>query len=356
MEPADESLIRDPDLRERLEAARGGFAFDTVARVLVSEQQKRDAARAKEEAREARLAKMPPVRRRRAVVREVIENSPIIPDDLRHLHSIFAIVSLPRTRQPVDVREYERRSPTGYSLVVEAGKLMNPDGEWIAQPLPYGTRARLLLIHLCSEAIRQKSPTIEVADNLSGFLRDMGVKVTGGKNGTLHYFKQQINALAACHLRIGMWNGRQAATLDTKPFKKMNVWLPDNSSQLMLWNSTVTFSKEFYEGLEDHALPVNAHALKAFANSTLKLDLYSWVIYRINHIREPLTLTFANVHSQFGDGYKRERAFKAELTDALKDMREVLPHLPLSLSEHGLTLHPGDAGMVALPNRKAKKS
>jgi hypothetical protein len=35
-----------------------------------------------------------------------------------------------------------------------------------------GPKARLVLLHLCTEAVRQRSPTVEVADSLSGFMRD----------------------------------------------------------------------------------------------------------------------------------------------------------------------------------------
>ena len=76
----------------------------------------------------------------------------------------------------------------------------------MAQPLPFGPKSRLLLMHLCSESIRQKSATIEIADSLTGFIRDMGFAVTGGKRGTLHAFKEQINALAACKLARSHWN------------------------------------------------------------------------------------------------------------------------------------------------------
>jgi len=76
------------------------------------------------------------------------------------------------------------------SLLIQAGELTGKDQQWVQQPLPFGPKARLIMIYLCSEAIRQKNPTIEIADSLSGFIRDMGFPVTGGKKGTLQVSSQ----------------------------------------------------------------------------------------------------------------------------------------------------------------------
>ena len=108
-------------------------------------------------------------------------------------------------------------------LSVSAGKLISPEGEWIDQPLPYGSRARLMLLHVCSEAIRNNSPVIHVEDSLCGFIRALGFPVTGGKNGTINSFKQQINALAACTLNIGAWDGVHARNIKTSPFNSLTV-------------------------------------------------------------------------------------------------------------------------------------
>jgi Plasmid encoded RepA protein len=118
-------------------------------------------------------------------------------ENLRHIHSVLALCGLPYTQQPVTKRDWESKNGK-MSLKVFAGQLMSPEtGHWVDQPLPYGSRARLMLLHTCSEAILQKSPTIEIQDSLTGFIKAMGFAVTGGKNGTLTSFKQQVNALAA---------------------------------------------------------------------------------------------------------------------------------------------------------------
>ena len=131
--------------------------------------------------------------------------------DLRHIHSVLAICGLPYDRLPLGQRDFERKQGN-MALDVTAGFLRDPNGEKIIQPVPFGPKARLILMHLCSEAIRQKSPTIEIADTLTGFVRDMGFPDSGGRKGPLTAFKEQLNALAACTMKLTVWNGERVRT------------------------------------------------------------------------------------------------------------------------------------------------
>jgi hypothetical protein len=340
--------IRDQDLLEQLEKFEQGFGRDVMRRELTRTQAKRDAEA-------TRLAAMTPAQRKREEARILLETDAISPDNLRHIHSVLAICSLPYTRQPDHVREYEQRQGR-MSLVVTAGKLLSPDGVWEEQPLPHGSRARLLLLHLCSEAIRQKSATINIEDSLTAFIHAMGYPVTGGKNGTINSFKQQINALAACTMRIGVWDGKRSRTVNTQPFAELDIWFPNEPDQRVLWPSTITFSRDFYATLSTHALPVNIHTVRHFAGSPRKLDILFWLGYRLNSIRKPLNVSWAALKEQFGQGFSLERQFKAKMIKDIAHIHEVFPKLPLSYDEHGITLQPADSSVLAIPKRKLKRS
>jgi hypothetical protein len=333
--------IRDADLLAELEAHRGtgGFVFKRME--LVARQTERD-----------RVLALKPGARRRDAVRRALEAAPSDFEDLRHIHSVLAMCGFPYTRQPLAVREYESRQGR-MSLIVEAGKLRNPvTGERVEQPLPYGPKPLLLLMHLCSEAIRQKSATIEIADSLTAFIRDIGFPVTGGPRGTLNAFKEQVNALAACKLVVGMWDGQRSIDYQGTPFSRIEVWLPTHPDQMMLWPSKLTFSLDFYDTLSKHALPIRAEAVRAFAGSARKLHIYFWLNYRLHRLKTPLTLSWNALTAQFGGGFNRARAFRAHFADDLQHLQEVFPKLRASLSEEGLTLMPGDPDVLALPVKR----
>jgi hypothetical protein len=115
--------IRDDDLVAELEQHRGRTGFEFKRIELETKQRQRD-----------RLSSLSRDARRRDEVRRRLEDTPSNFDDLRHIHSVLAMCGLPYTRQPLEVRECERKQGR-MSLVVEAGKLRNPStGEREPQP------------------------------------------------------------------------------------------------------------------------------------------------------------------------------------------------------------------------------
>lgn len=334
--------LRDADLLLKVQEA-APFLRDSIISNCLHEQQRRD-----------KLAGLSSVKRRRAEIHHLINNEKAVDrQDLRHIHSVLAICSLPYTKQPLAVREWERKQGR-MNLMVTAGKLLGKDGEWVEQPLPYGSRARLLLLHTCSEALRQNSATIEIEDSLTGFIKAMGFSATGGKNGTLTSFKQQINALAACSMRIGVWNGEHAKTVNTQPFSSIDVWFPTAPDQRMLWPSTVTFSQDFYQTLTKHALPINMHAVRAFSSSPRKLDMIFWLGYRINSKDKAFSISWEALEEQWGAGYNRSANFRRDFAGEIAEIKEVFPKLPVKVTEVGITVSPGTSEVLAVPIKVRK--
>lgn len=111
------------------------------------------------------------------------------PDSVEYQHSLLCALALPRSRQ--ESREY-RREWQGRSLVLEAGSLWNGN-DWIPQPLPYGPKARLAFMHICTEAVKLQGRYIETESSARAFMQRIGI----GDGGN-HYrlFRQQMNALA----------------------------------------------------------------------------------------------------------------------------------------------------------------
>lgn len=349
--------VRDEDLVRNIEQARGTVTYKATLAVAQATQAKRDAERGAaqrrlEEAQEAdrQRARLPRDARRRDLIREVIENEPAGPENIQHIHSVLALCGLPY-REPKGLtnvfREYGRNT-----LAISAGRLTNPlTGEMEMQGLPYGPKARLMLLHLCTEAVKQRTPKIEVASSLSGFIRDMGFPVTGGDRGTLKQFKEQLNRLAACSMQIGLWDGSRASTLNVPPFRQMDVWLPLNvdPDQGLLWSSTITFHRDFFDNLLQHALPVDIRAARAFAGSARKLDLLFWVGYRLSRLERPLRLTWDNLYKQFGSENGSIRSFRQEFRKDVAHLTEVFPRVRLSLDEGGMQLLPSDQKDLLVP-------
>jgi Plasmid encoded RepA protein len=345
--------IRDEDLRAKLEEHRGNLMFGIMAQNLVFQQKKRDEEAVAANARSAHLATLPRDMRRRAIIREVIESEGASPDQLRFMPTPLAICGLPYRRLPEGTDEYIREQGR-MRVVVSPGKVTDPNGKRITQPIPWGPKARLIMAHLSTEALRNRSPIIETSASLTSFMRDLGFDSRGGERGNIQPFKDQLQALAACRMEIAAWNGKTSATVDVKPFSKMQLWFSENAEQRSLWPTTIQFSDEFYTQLERHALPVDVRALRAFSNSARKLDLLFWITYRITRLETKLVLDWKPLKEQFGEGFHRDRDFRAQLADDLKSVLELFPKLPVKLSERGLEMDAADARALAIPARAIK--
>jgi len=140
LRPQDMDVV-DRDLVDKIEAARGTSGYEFTRIQCLAEQDRRN-----------ELKSLSRDKRRRLAVRERLENEPPSRQDLRHIHSVLAICGLPYKALPLSVRDYERRQGN-MALDVSAGFLRDPSGNKIIQPVPYGPKARLILMHLCSEAI-----------------------------------------------------------------------------------------------------------------------------------------------------------------------------------------------------------
>jgi hypothetical protein len=342
--------IRDEDLKARLAEAHGRPLYQTIKRNLAYIQEERD----KEAATQAELT---PVQRRRRNLRKTMDEYALQDEDRYHLHSVLALCGLPY-RKPKDefadyMREYGRNS-----LVVQPGYLKDPaTGRMIQQGLPYGPKARLLLLHICTMALRQGGPEIEVAGSMSAFIRDLGFPVTGGKRGTIGQFKEQLHRLAGSRMTIGLWNGEGARTVHTTPIEAFDIWLPKDPDQATLWTTTLHLDQKFYDSLKEHALPVDIRIMRTFAHSAKQIDLILWIGYRLHAARKPVTISWSALKDQFGADLDRERRFKEEMKKDLQAIKDVFPKIPVTLTDKGLHLRPADPrDLFVVPKKRLPKS
>ncbi|EGG9300685.1 replication protein, partial [Salmonella enterica] len=105
-----------------------------------------------------------------------IKSDPPSPNDFTFMHSIMCQVGLPRSR--VNGSEFERRCGAA-GLYIRAGKIW--DGkQFLQQPVPYGPMPRLVMAYLNTQALRSKSPEINVGNSASAFLKQLGKESSGG--------------------------------------------------------------------------------------------------------------------------------------------------------------------------------
>ncbi|CAO3459566.1 plasmid encoded RepA protein [Azospirillum argentinense] len=265
----------------------------------------------------------------------------VLEDESKELgitYSGFCLTALPHKKLPDD-QEWTRKGHK-VTLVVQPGFL--PAGrnkEPKKYGVPYGSRARLILLYLQTQAVQNNSPEVELGRSMNDWLERMGLS-----NGGQAYkdVREQANRLSACNLTF-MWDEDN----DGAGFEKDSIIKggglrlhTGDPSQPRLWTDKIRLSPTFYTALRDHPVPIWEPALKHIANQSMAIDLYIWLAYRLHHLSRPTPVSWAALHAQFGANYSILRQFKYRFVDVLKMALVVYPEAVVTEDANGLVLHP----------------
>jgi hypothetical protein len=290
-------------------------------------------------------------------VREATILPEISSGDPQFLHALFCQLGLPR--RPTTERIFERASGNA-SLLIEAGRWFT-GLHWEPQPLPYGTRPRLVLINICSEAVRTKSPVVDVGESVRAFLRRLGIDC-GGQS--MANFKRQMIALSCCRMQLGYVNNGKVGQVEAQPVSRFEAWLSDEEGQRGLWPGELELSRPFFESLMNHAVPLSNEAIGHLQHSALALDVYSWLAHRLYRIESNAGqfLSWAVLKAQFGQEFAETREFRRTFLEALNKAREVYPDARMDVVRGGLKLLPSpppykrERVVVALPETAKRET
>ncbi|MEM7069245.1 MAG: replication protein RepA [Pseudomonadota bacterium] len=254
-------------------------------------------------------------------------------------HTVLCQTSLPYKDPGDDVYEWEREN--GFiHLRVEARKALDPSTkQWVRLGLPWGAKPRLIMAYLNTHAIEQKSPDIEVDNTLRKFITTMGYKAQGYDYRTM---KEHLAKLSASDLSVGVPTGPDSSHMFYgRVVKNFDLWVQRDQNQRMLWPSVVSLSQDYFETLVEHAVPLPLSALSALKDNPVRLDVYCWLAQRLHriHPNDPDFIAWTALYDQFGQGYKRLRAFRENFLKHLKAVHDVYPESKLEADSGGLTLY-----------------
>ena len=242
------------------------------------------------------------------------------PEEITFQHSVLTQCALPHRAPPDDARVWQRRQGRTV-LHVQTGAAYHPrTGAFVEIGLPYGPRARMILMHLNSEAVKARSPVVEVETSLTAFVRRVQGRPPTGPE--LAVFKDQLSRLAAATIRLAVdYDEGKAVQVDTKIVGGMELWFEKDERQRVLWPATIRLSLDYYESLSRHAVPLDERAIAALAHSAMALDVYCWLAQRLHRVPAAgQQISWQALHDQFGQGFARVRKFREFF---LKQLRQV---------------------------------
>jgi Plasmid encoded RepA protein len=245
------------------------------------------------------------------------------PRDILYQHTVLCQTCLPFRDPGDDVRTWERLNG-GVGLQVNAGAAFHPEEErFVPLGLPFGPKARMILMHINQIALQQKTPEIVIQDSLTSFVRRTLNLDPKGRN--MRMVKDQLARLSAASIRLGFAKDGHAVTVDSKIVSAFDIWFPKDDRQRVLWPSTVKLSLDYWESLKAHAVPLEEDHIARLSHSALALDIYAWLANRLHRIpkNRPAPVSWAALHFQFGQGYARINKFRQVFRVALHEVRQL---------------------------------
>jgi Plasmid encoded RepA protein len=285
--------------------------------------------------------------RRVEVTYDMMTELPVA-EDLSFLHSGLCQTCLPHSRPPDD-RDVWRRSSGRFSLIITPGvvddsNLSGPGS--LAAPgvryvgVPYGSRARLIMIHLQTEGV--KSRTVSLGRSLSAYLRSLGLPVSGGPRGSINAIREQSLRIARCGITMQWSNvetdGSQRTVIsDTRIVDGLEFWHSAHGDE---WSGTVELSERFQAHLKEHAVPLDKRGIAHLSGNSLGLDLYALLAYRLPRLSRDLHLRWSALQSQIGSNERADFSLAQRIREVMPDVLTAYPHANIDITPHGLLLKP----------------
>ena len=273
-------------------------------------------------------------------------------NEIGFLYSGWAQAALPHRRLPDD--EIWQVETDRVTLLVQPGA--RPGKPPVQIGVPYGSRARLILLYLQSEALRTGSREISLGRSLNEWLRRLGIPL-GGRSAK--DVRDQAERISRCRMSFQIVQSGRSGLVNQSIMDTAMFVEEDEGGRGRMLLETATLSQMFFDQLKKHPVPIEEAAVRQIANNSLALDVYCWLAYRLHALPGPTPITWKALHVQFGQAFVRRDHFRQQFKHTLELALSVYPTAKVEVNGKGITLLPSPPPvakapkLVALPGRTA---
>jgi hypothetical protein len=233
------------------------------------------------------------------------------------------------------------------------------DGKLIG--IPFGSKARMILLSCLTWALRHKSQVVPMGDSSYVWIREMNGQSIGGK--TYKVMSDQALRIDACSIRVSSidlhskmkdeYSSEHALisaansvlleaikedrrVLDPDPLhyrcKRFAGSLPDS-----------VLGKGFYESYGTPPIAISRTAVRQIAHNCTAIDLYIWLSARLPGLTEQTFVSWTELSEVFGCGFKHLKHLRSALAGTLEQIRVIYPESRVDVLAEGWMLHQSPA-------------
>ncbi len=251
------------------------------------------------------------------------------------LYSGFAQAALPH-KKLADDAVWQIQTERVMRLV-EPGRRAVRDGVPVPIGVPYGSKARLIMLYLMGRALETNCREVELGRSMRAWLERMGIP-QGGKS--IADVREQAERISRCRLSFQVQQGGRTGLVNQNIVDSALFLDADDPAQGSLFLEHAKLSESFFEQLRRHPVPLEEAAIRSINGHSMALDLYCWLAYRLHVLPGARTVSWKALKSQFGTGFSRMDHFRPTFKDNLSLAMAVYPDAAVDVTDKGLTLQP----------------
>jgi len=249
------------------------------------------------------------------------------------VHPAICLTTLPHRAQPPEkiwVRDTGRARLSIQPITPDSG---TPIG------VPYGSRARMILLYLMTEAVKNRSRYVELGRSMYAWLRSMGIPICGKNYAAVVDQSKRIEY----SLMSFRYRGDDGIT-EIKDLFIRGSFRPFQDSD----EKTVELSEGFYDALLRRPVPVVEAAVRALSDTCMPLDIYLWLAYRLHALETSVVVPWHSLHTQFGADTRLLKHFKPRFHRALRTALAVYPEGRAIMVDKGCRIEPSTPPVMSV--------
>ena len=201
--------------------------------------------------------------------------------------------------------------------------------------VPWGAKARLILIYLQSEAVRLNRREVKLGKSMTEWLGNLGVTRGGGETAAV---RDQALRIGHCTFTLE-WEGPEGGGFSNLNIVEGLSYVHEARTR-KTWPEYVHLEARFFEHLREHAVPIDKRAIEKLGGNALALDLYCLFVHRLPKLKVDLRLTWKQLNDQLGTGYASPHSLAEKIREVLPAVLVLYPNANLNVDRHGLILKP----------------
>lgn len=187
--------------------------------------------------------------------------------DIGFIYSGWAQAALPHRRLADD--EIWQVETDRVTLLVQPGA--RPGKPPVQIGVPYGSRARLILLYLQTEALRTGSREISLGRSMNHWLSRLGIPL-GGRSAK--DVRDQAERISRCRMSFQIVQGGKSGLVNQSIMDTAMFVEDGGSRRRPMLLETATLSQMFFDQLKKHPIPIEEAAVSQISNNSLALDVY----------------------------------------------------------------------------------